>query len=442
MYASHPRSREFAAGHLIYYGLLHHPGPDGKTAAELWESQNWAGLNNDENFMMRYRRHSYLTVIEIQKRVSPQAVQAIDLLHPDGAPFLIVDQVLAGSAARFTRYFTWLTHYPHFSRLAGNAFEIPAPLWPVWRALVQAQYSEQRQGRPDLSLKEFLAKNMESCSRLIHQLAEEHRQKVLESLHHQIYGALYRLEAPSQEVEAILRSKPDFAWIDPSAGVHSDSPLASFHWLCQGESAELKKELSPALPRESDEPSVTRIGLLKLYPDRIIVETMGQQKYAFARRMMDKFFGRLVRFEKEEVVDLAEVQAMRHRAEEIVGRASAWLDQQHPLPSGHPSAAPSDRPVTSDLKSASPAEAADSWESRRRHIEETHRKYYQGFLDDPHPELDQSTPTQAAQNPTLRPRLVELLKSHLNLLERRNRSEGLQLDLDWVLDALGMAELK
>jgi hypothetical protein len=51
----------------VYYGLMRWRSPDGRTIAEIWEAEGWKGLNNDERVMMRFRRRSFVTIIEIQR---------------------------------------------------------------------------------------------------------------------------------------------------------------------------------------------------------------------------------------------------------------------------------------------------------------------------------------------------------------------------------------
>ncbi len=42
----------------------------------------------------------------------------------------------------------------------------------------------------------------------------------------------------------------------------------------------------------------------------------------------------------------------------------------------------------------------------------------------------------------MRPALIEWMKGHLHHLERNNRQDGTHFNIDWVLDELGLAELK
>lgn len=56
--------------------------------------------------------------------------------------------------------------------------------------------------------------------------------------------------------------------------------------------------------------------------------------------------------------------------------------------------------------------------------------------------LENVTPREAARHSALRPRLIELMKIHIHGLDDINRKEGLQLSLDWLLEELGIDELR
>ena len=81
-------------------------------------------------------------------------------------------------------------------------------------------------------------------------------------------------------------------------------------------------------------------------------------------------------------------------------------------------------------------------EVNREIMQQFHRRHYEKFLDDGIPMLDNMTPRQAAASPEMRPRLIELMKLHLHGIEQRSRDEGFALDLNWVLDELGLDELR
>ena len=82
-------------------------------------------------------------------------------------------------------------------------------------------------------------------------------------------------------------------------------------------------------------------------------------------------------------------------------------------------------------------------EIRAEVLTKFHEQHYRQFIDSPVPMLDSKTPRQAARDKKLRPKLIDLMKLHLHGIEQRNWMDNcLNLNLDWVLDELGLEELK
>jgi hypothetical protein len=66
----------------VLYLLGYHHIVKGRTVADLWEEEGWAGLNNDERFMMKYRRRS-LRCIRSLTRLGNGPIQPLfHLGHP------------------------------------------------------------------------------------------------------------------------------------------------------------------------------------------------------------------------------------------------------------------------------------------------------------------------------------------------------------------------
>ncbi len=63
---------------------------------------------------------------------------------------------------------------------------------------------------------------------------------------------------------------------------------------------------------------------------------------------------------------------------------------------------------------------------------------YEDFDD----ELDGKTPCEASSEPAMRPKLLELIKLHINSVDRMRAREGLDVSIDWIVDELGLDELK
>jgi hypothetical protein len=439
LFEGHPNQREQATYYLLHYGLLHHRGPDGRTAAQVWSSRGWEGLNNDERVLMRHLCQSVLTVVEVQKQVSADTLTVIDLFSAEPSPVLLFNRALAQEAVRFSRFLVWLTRYPHFDRLLSSAWEIPVFVWPDWRDGLLHEHANQRQANPDLSVSQYLAANLEAWVKRIGELADEKRRRALSAIDLTACAAIYRLTGPVSEIESLLRSRPDFKPGTPPADTDREPPLAFFHWRAEGESAEFIQASTSPPPKG---PPLEDIGSVWLYDRRMVVESFTKKRHAFIRRMAEKFFGPAVQFEDEAVVDLAQMRALQARAREAVGRVSAWLDdegQREPKPTLS-AEAPSPAAPEPDAKGAVDSGAA--WENHRQQVEAEHARLCSAFLNQTFAGLNNRTPREAASDPTLRPALVELVKDQLHFTDHRSRREGVPLNADRLLDELGLNELK
>ncbi|MFH1022186.1 MAG: hypothetical protein V1809_02225, partial [Planctomycetota bacterium] len=133
----------------------------------------------------------------------------------------------------------------------------------------------------------------------------------------------------------------------------------------------------------------------------------------FAKKMAGKYFGTRLSLKSEIVEDIAKQQYHRAMSRGEHGQFSP-------------------EPHTSEILSA----------ETKEHIGKTCRQHYTRFLDEKIPALDNHTPREAAKKPGLRNKLVDLMKDHINGLEIQRRGKNLDLNIDWVLDELGLQELK
>jgi len=78
----------------------------------------------------------------------------------------------------------------------------------------------------------------------------------------------------------------------------------------------------------------------------------------------------------------------------------------------------------------------------RKMMKDFYKKHYEKFIDEQIPALDNLTPRQAAKDPKMRPKLIGLMKQHLKSIDIQNKEKGLGLDISWMLDELGLVELK
>jgi hypothetical protein len=428
--------QEASLGNAIYGVLFVRRDATGRTLADVWESEGWAGLNNDEQLMMRFRRRSLVTVIELQKNVDRQTSECIDLFEHDPRPFRLFDRALAARAPRFTRLLVWLTHYPHFSRTSGFGYPIPLSVWPMWKEQIQAWTTEESQRKPGMYVREFLSENLPKAAERIHALTDEYRRQLFNSLdaHHCV--ALYEFTGAPAEIESVLKSKPEFKVGEPRAEAGLETPQGFYHWLREGESAEFEKELPKSLqpiPKNGENSILANVWF---YPNRLMIEASSKLKYEFVKKLAGKYFDGLVRFQGEQIVDLAKQIQERRMAENALLEATAgWREEPRELAPAPAAATEIEATgvTTGEETATAPPELI---------IQQTHDQNYRAFLDDKNPALDGWTPRAASKVPKMRTRLAELMKLHLHNLDRQNREKGIDLRLDWVLDELGLPELK
>ena len=422
---------ECAAQNALSFALFIERDAAGKTLAERWESENWAGLNNDERVMMRWRRQGRPTAIEAQRVIDAQSVECIDVLDPDAGPFRVLDRGLAAQMVRFSRVFTWLIRYPHFCRVAASAMEVPYTVWPEWRATIDQRHQQAREARPELTLKDFLAETIVETTALVTALGEKLHAQLLASLDFEHCLTVFRYTCPWEELERVFREKPDFIPDEEPSQASEGQPLAAYTWVRQGESATFDRD-NPAnagAGADSSAKAVDPLGNVRVFDGQVAFDTFSKRKQVFVRQMVERYFGPLLTFDQEIVRNLATIMAERERRERTLASVEhLTYGPAGGLVSETPSPAP---PVTSAEPESAPAETRA----------EKHLQNYRRFLEESIPALGGLTPRAAAADPEKRPQLIELLKQHLRDLELRNREHGSNLELDWLLEELGLREL-
>jgi hypothetical protein len=415
---------EAALNRALHRLLFREPGPASHTVAEDWEAAGWEGLNNDERVMMRHRRGAAPAVVEVQRVLGRQSLVCLDLLDPARPPFVVMDRSAATQAVRFTRLLTVLTNYPHFSTLGLPTVTILHPLWDAWWAAFQARHAEAAAATPGLAPRAFLDQHLSEFIRLLTGLSEAHRAELLDLLGLHQCLASFRLTVPAAELEAALRNHPAFRPATPPADPRYAPPLACFDWLEAAPAPE-----TPGAAAGAGATAQSATGKVRLYPEFLLVETSSRKLHARARSLIEEQFGAQVRFQEESVLDLTRAANMRDRRGALVEAAGNAVFGESPEPEEPPAAGP-------------PLEPEEEPPVTAEQILREHEERYRQFLDHALPELDGLTPRQAAADPDRRPRLIAVLKTHLHNLELRNRREPVPRSMDWVLDELGLAELK
>lgn len=405
----------------------------GKTLAERWEAENWAGLNNDERLMMRCQREARPTVVEVQRVVDHQTIECIDLLDQARKPFLLIDQGIAPRTVRFSRVFAWLAHYPHFCRVAANAAEIPHPAWPEWWDTVTQRHRSALSTRPELDLKTHLAETVVACTRLIAELVDAHRQRLLANPELQHCRSLFRYSCPPKDLEQVFRGSPDFLPDPEPTPTSGPTYCASYRWVRRGESTAVDPESARSARGQTtgDDDADVPLGHAQIFEDHVVFETLSRRRHDFLRGLVERQFGSLLSFETESFRNFATILAERERREQTVAAAEQHAYADELLESA----------AVDEAEETSPGTPSPDV-SRRTTLQAEIANTYRDFPDKPLSALGGVSPRAAAADPERRPQLVEVMKAHVCGLANRSRREGMKLDIDWLLDELGLQELK
>ncbi len=383
---------------------------DNPSIGTLWEKEGWPGLNNDERYMSKYRCRSLPGIVEIQKILDDKAMECIDLLDGDRGRFIVFDRNTAGRAARFDKIVVWITHYPHFTRLACSGMRLPDTLAGSFLSEIRARTKKTRKIQSDEAVKRYLVEHFTEAFDLIAELGDILRDQMIASMDVDQCRAFYKLLAPRKEIEAILEEKPDFEIREDFEHEPDDPPDVSYYrWLRRGKAKAIEKKVRGLIQHgNEDEDGVGILGTVRLTDNELMVETRGRALFKFAGKLIRSYFKKRLSLVDKEIAPIER------------------LLEEH-ADSGY-------EPEESSEKIPPEIEA--------QLLNRFYEKRYSDFLDVPVPMLNDMTPREASHTPAMRMKLIELIKIHLNGIDKMRVEKGLEVDINWIVDELGLDELK
>jgi hypothetical protein len=397
-----------AAPLMMHAKLFWEPFRDVMCLADLWEHDGWSCLNNDERTMMAFKRRTYPVILELQEKINDTAMLCIDLLDPEKKPFTVYDRSMAARFGRFSRSLNMVCRFPYYFRVGPTGIELQHELSESF--LEEMETRSKAQG---ISIRDYLSTHFVEACRLVCTMGMKRRESLLDSLDMSEWKAVYKMNILRDEIERVLSMKPEFEQ------EKSEMPgVLEYSWLRRGESKKLERKM-PAFFQHSDEsPGVGSLGRLRLCTDTLEVIAFGSQKFKFARKTIEKYLGSRITFQAETENDLKE--ELRRRLND-----------------------PNEQSSDFEINGGMGREDEITPEIQAQVMRNFHEQHYRQFLDIPVPMLENNTPRQAAKNKSLRPKLLDLMKLHIHGIEKQNRENPfLNLDIDWVLDELGLVELK
>jgi hypothetical protein len=389
------------------------------TFARRWEQSGVAELKNDERVLWRAKMQMRIVLLEVHKVFAGGRVEAVDLLSANPVPMILQDRSLAGMAARFSTFLTWVFPLPHYWRLSGTAATIPdvAQFSPpeIVREIVR------HLGGPltEAEMRRWLAEHFPRIDAALQAVSRLRRRQMLTGMDAKWGKAVYELRAPFAQCRKRLDALADVELDDLSDAEQDEGFVEAREWF----------DALPEAKHLTAPGGRMVLGRVLLGQSLWRVETFGAEKLSRLRQQFETQLGQRVRFTAERVDDLGARLSHQEPAvdESLAPPRLLENPEQFTLLSSRVPALPPD---------VSPKDAE----------QELMRAAERAFLDEAIPALDNRTPREAARDSALRPKLVQLMKQRVRSHDERNLQTGRRAttetdDINWLLRELELTEI-
>jgi len=252
-----------------------------------------------------------------------------------------------------------------------------------------------------------MLENFERCNERPLEIYNKAKNEMLNHLDLKTCIAAYDMGNNRERILKILSSLPDFSENPDSA----QPGTQYFDWLRRGKSKTIENDMPEFFRFDDDSAQIGLLGNIILRGNSLLLETSSEQKFDFAKRMAHEYFGNMIAPEKEVVQDIA--QELRKDCHAFDYADNSRNEKEIPPEIYH--------------------------ELMNKLMDEHYHKFIDGLV----PQLRGHTPREAAGIPELRPALVDLMKGHIRNNESLAKEKNnVPYDLSWLLDELGLEELK
>jgi hypothetical protein len=388
----------------------------GDTFGRRWQSEGFSELKNDEKVVMTQKLGVRVALIEVQRILDHERIEAVDLLAEDGDRFLILDRSFAATVPRFFTALVWLYDLPFYCRVHGAsaAFADIRGLTPIE---ILSEVVGHLDGPTDkAALRRWLAENLVRVNEFLDAVMNARRQAALTHSDSDFFKVSYDLSKPADQFLSVLDGELAVEWDNLSETEEEEGWIAARVWF-NHEDIELENLV---LGKQV-------MGRMLLGGGSCRIEGIGGGRFQRFREMFEKLVGAMVRFRFETQDD---VQSR------LGGIEGDHIDDDS---SGIPASLLVNPEVLEISNSRVPVIDPDLTEAE---IVEAFRKTQDKFfLESENPILDGKTPRDAVHDLLLRPKLVQLMKSRIRSSEKSSPDPQGISDSDWMLKELGLVEL-
>ncbi len=298
---------------------------------------------------------------------------------------------------------------PHFSKPMMGGLIIPRDVKDCYLDVLTKRLKIFRRKYPKATLSTLLAHEMMISKGLLEEIMKQRRDIMLENLDFKECGARFRIVGSKERIREIIEKLPDFKFEEED----KDAKAEIFTWRRLGRSKKFEEMHRAAIRSDNDpEGIVGNLGRLTLGDDYLDIHTFGRAKHNFCLKMIEEYFGNLVEFVREEIIDRNIFMKEKIKQEEEIEEQEFKEDEEDIPP-----------------------------EIKQEVMERFYKHHYTTFLDEKISALDGLTPREAAERDDYHERLIELMKGHINSMETLAEDKGIKISIDWVLKELGLKEL-
>ena len=399
---------------LVVWNLYFAQDADGSTFAGRWERTGLTELKNDERVLLRGKSQMRIALLEIHKVSEDGMMEAVDLLSALPVPIKLLDRSVAQRAVRFTTVLTWIYPLPHYWRSSGSGVTIPDMGSFTPREIVREIVKHLGGSLQEPEMRRWLAEHFVEFAASLEAVAYSRRRLMLAGMDASYGKAIYELQAPYAQCRERLDELTEVE-MDELSQADADEGFAEARtWF----------DDAPTQNRVATLGGQAVLGRILLGQSHWRLEAMGAEKFARLRQRFEQHLAEKVRFSKERIDDFA---TQLRTGEPTVDEALApprLLEnpQQIALGSARGTTLP-------------PGMSQEDFKSEMFRVSE------KAFLEDHVPALDTRTPRQAAADPALRPRLIQMMKERVRSHDERNLKSGRTDDINWLLKELDLREI-
>ncbi len=387
----------------------------GLTFAQRWEKAAYAGLRNDERALFAAKAQTRVVALEVHRVIDSQFLEAVDLLAPERGPMLLLDRSLAKRAIRFGALIGWAYPLPHFWRLSGTAVLVPNMGGPAPEAIVDETLLHLGAVTGEAGARgRWLAENFLRIDASITATSLERRRLMLAGADTEWCEATYELIGTPAGFRQALKGEPEVDGEELADTERRAGFSEAWVWF---DDTKTGSATTVAGGRQL-------LGNVLLGKGQGRIDAMGRERFAELRRRFEVRMGKVVRFTSERRGNQgAQLTAKSPSADLalVPPRLLENLVQLQLAPSRIPGPGPGETMA----------------EVQSRVVQESLRC----FLDEAIPALGGRTPRQAAADPQLRPKIVQLVKTRVSHLDEDNLRSGRNDDINWLIRELGLTEI-